>query len=170
MQPRGKHRSHRRSLAACAILVTSGTAMGAERKLGPPNAWDAAAVERARVGAVRRLGEPECQKLLWDFRDGRGRPLAESLKEWDMSASEYVGTLPFLDGSRQPLCRRPRVKLVAVPGAGRVWVCGSFAEYQLRQPRAAETVLIHEALHTLGLGEDPPTSMEITQRVESRCR
>jgi hypothetical protein len=31
-------------------------------------------------------------------------------------------------------------------------------------------MVIHEILHTLGLGENPPTSIEITQRVESRCR
>ena len=31
------------------------------------------------------------------------------------------------------------------------------------------TFLIHETLHTLGLGENPPSSEEITLRVESRC-
>jgi hypothetical protein len=31
-------------------------------------------------------------------------------------------------------------------------------------------MVIHEILHTLGLGENPPTSVEITQRVEARCR
>ena len=34
---------------------------------------------------------------------------------------------------------------------------------------ALEATLIHEALHTLGLGENPPTSREITSRVVSRC-
>jgi len=29
--------------------------------------------------------------------------------------------------------------------------------------------MIHEALHTLGLGENPPTSAEITERVLARC-
>jgi len=31
-------------------------------------------------------------------------------------------------------------------------------------------MVIHEVLHTLGLGENPPTSTEITLRVEGRCR
>jgi hypothetical protein len=34
----------------------------------------------------------------------------------------------------------------------------------------AEATVIHEALHTLGLGENPPTSREITAGVLKRCR
>jgi hypothetical protein len=33
----------------------------------------------------------------------------------------------------------------------------------------AEAVIIHEMLHTLGLGENPPSSTEITFRVLNRC-
>jgi hypothetical protein len=29
--------------------------------------------------------------------------------------------------------------------------------------------VLHEALHTLGLGENPPDSFEITRRVGQRC-
>ena len=29
---------------------------------------------------------------------------------------------------------------------------------------------IHEMLHTLGLGENPPSSTEITRRVQAACR
>ena len=39
-----------------------------------------------------------------------------------------------------------------------------------RRNRAwAVATLIHEALHTLGLGENPPSSTEITERVLRRC-
>jgi hypothetical protein len=31
-------------------------------------------------------------------------------------------------------------------------------------------MVIHEMLHTLGLGENPPTTLEITERVRARCR
>jgi hypothetical protein len=34
---------------------------------------------------------------------------------------------------------------------------------------AAEIIVIHEFLHALGLGENPPTSDEITERVTARC-
>ena len=40
----------------------------------------------------------------------------------------------------------------------------------LHEPRLAEALVIHEMLHTLGLGENPPTSTEITKRVEGRCQ
>ena len=79
-----------------------------------------------------------------------------------------------MDGSSQALCRKTKTALVASPGVRRVFVCKTFAEVQLRQPGVAESMVIHEVLHTLGLGEAPmpgqPTSIEITQRVESRCR
>jgi hypothetical protein len=52
----------------------------------------------------------------------------------------------------------------------RVFVCKAFAEFQLRQPGVAESMVIHEALHTLGLGENPPTPMEITNRIYGRCQ
>jgi hypothetical protein len=34
----------------------------------------------------------------------------------------------------------------------------------------AQAIVIHEALHTLGLGENPPSSAEITARVLASCR
>ena len=33
----------------------------------------------------------------------------------------------------------------------------------------AEIIVLHEALHTLGLGENPPLSAVITDRVAARC-
>jgi len=33
----------------------------------------------------------------------------------------------------------------------------------------AELIVIHEFLHSLGLGENPQTSVEITARVKARC-
>jgi hypothetical protein len=87
-----------------------------------------------------------------------------------MGASEYAALVPFLDGSREPLCRKVKTALVASPGVRRVFVCPSFAGVGLRDPLHAESLVIHEILHTLGLGENPPTPLEITRRVEARCR
>jgi len=36
-------------------------------------------------------------------------------------------------------------------------------------PGFATNVVIHEMLHALGLGENPPTSEEITRQVVKRC-
>jgi hypothetical protein len=40
----------------------------------------------------------------------------------------------------------------------------------MENPTLAEAMVIHEMLHTLGLGENPPTTFEITDRVMARCR
>jgi hypothetical protein len=150
---------------------------GAAATAAPPlrlTGWDARAVQTARAGALKRLESEECRKIFTDFTDAQGRPLQKCLEEWTPSPAEYVGLIPFVDGSSQPLCRTGKVALVASPGVRRVHVCRAFADVQLRQPRIAESMVIHEILHTLGLGEAPqpgaPTSIEITQRVEARCR
>jgi hypothetical protein len=78
--------------------------------------------------------------------------------------------IPFLDGSNHPLCRSGRAELFASVGVPRVFVCRSFADRQVRDPWTAENIVIHEMLHTLGLGENPPTSAEITSRVNGRCQ
>jgi hypothetical protein len=41
---------------------------------------------------------------------------------------------------------------------------------QRGQPQSAASLVIREVLHTLGLHENPPSTAEITQRVEARCR
>jgi hypothetical protein len=135
--------------------------------LTPP---DAAAAERARNGAARRLGNAECRRVFSDFRDLRGRTIERKLEEWAVNPVDYLRTMPFLDGSGEPLCHRSKVMLVSSPDVPRVVVCPAFARLQRDQPRVAESLVIHELLHTLGLGENPPTPAEITSRVEARCR
>lgn len=160
-----------RAALASAILLAA-----ANLDAAPPLAltgWDARAVDTARTGAVRRLEREECRKLFTDFSDAEGRSLQGNLDQWTASPAEYVGLIPFVDGSREKLCRRTNVALVAQPGVRRVFVCKAFADVQLREPAVAEAMVIHEILHTLGLGEAPmpdqPTSLEITERVEARC-
>ncbi|HSD66365.1 MAG TPA: hypothetical protein VLF95_06675 [Vicinamibacteria bacterium] len=162
--------SGRAALASASLLAASAA------NAAPPLAlsgWDARAVETARTGALRRLESEECRKVFSDFSDAEGRTLRQNLEKWTASPATFVGLIPFVDGSRERLCRKSNVALVAQPGVRRVFVCRAFAEVQLRQPAVAEAMLIHEILHTLGLDEAPapgaPTSLEITQRVEARC-
>jgi len=68
------------------------------------------------------------------------------------------------------LCRSGKSALVSVVGMRPVFVCPSFPRQAERDPWAAENWIIHEMLHTLGLGENPPSSREITQRVTELCR
>jgi hypothetical protein len=51
-----------------------------------------------------------------------------------------------------------------------VYICTAwFRETFELNPSRTEAVIIHESLHSLGLGENPPTSREITDRVVERC-
>ena len=54
-------------------------------------------------------------------------------------------------------------------GSRVIHVCPGFAQLQSRDPERSAYLIIHESLHALGLGEDPPSSSEITHRVERRC-
>ena len=143
----------------------------------PLSSFDAAAVERAKSGAAQRLRGPECVKLLTDFRDSEGRTLDRRLETWVMSAADYVHMIPFVDGFARPICQQSSVALVTTAGRALVCVCPAgagalnsrFAKLQLENPALAEIMIIHEMLHTLGLGENPPSSFEITEQVMRRC-
>jgi hypothetical protein len=167
MSSKGSRSSGRAVLASAILLAATSVNAAAPLRL---TGWDAAAVDRARTGAVKRLERAECQKLFTDFTDAQGRPLQQVLEERAKAPGEYVESIPFLDGSGVTLCRHPKVYLVSSPGLRRVYVCKAFAGFQLAQPGIAESMIIHEALHTLGLGENPPSTEEITARVEARCR
>jgi hypothetical protein len=54
-------------------------------------------------------------------------------------------------------------------GVPRVFVCRPFLRTVNRERPAAEVYVIHEMLHALGLGENPPTSAFIADRVRRRC-
>jgi hypothetical protein len=130
----------------------------------------AGTVRLALRGAAERLEHGSCQAVFSDFADTAGRPLREALERTGGTASGYLGQLLFYDGSRHRLCQTGRVIAVAQPGSRVVQVCPEeLRNRYLRDPRYVEAILIHEALHSLGLGENPPTSFEITTRVIKRC-
>ena len=56
------------------------------------------------------------------------------------------------------------------PGSRFVMICGKqFLEAHAAGDGYAADLIIHEELHSLGLGENPPSSAEITARVIARC-
>jgi hypothetical protein len=131
--------------------------------------WESGAVHHALLGAHRRLGRAECQRVFSDFADPAGRPLQRRLDELRRTAQEVLAGVSYRDGSRRPLCARPAVLALTVPGSWVVWVCPQFVDKRFKDPSYAEAALIHEVLHVLGLGENPPTSAAITHRVMARC-
>ena len=162
--------------SSCCVLAVALPMAGqaAPRRPLPLSRWDAAVVERARAGASMRLKDPQCLALLDEFKDGNGGALRDRLDAMGLTATEYLRQVPFMDGSTLRSCRSEGVLMVARPGRAAVYVCpaGSVSRLSreaIRQPSRAEFAVIHEMLHTLGLGEDPPSSEQITRRVERSC-
>ena len=126
------------------------------------------AVARALGGAARTLGHPGCQALMDEFADASGRPLRRTLETLGLSAPEYVGRIFFYDAPSR-LCGTSSLALTR-PESRVIFVCGSrFVRQMGTDSRHAEAILIHEMLHSLGLGENPPSSDYITERVRARC-
>ena len=122
-------------------------------------------------GARERLTEPRCQRVLDDFAGADGRPLRDRLAETGRAPEDYLGLVVFYDGRKHPRCGQKGILAVANAGSRVVWVCPEQMYARARSnPVWAEATLIHEALHTLGLGENPPTSTEITSRILARCQ
>jgi len=131
---------------------------------------DTVAVLMALNGAQRKLRDPECQRVLSDFRDSEGRTLAARLAWLEMEPADYITVLYIRDGSESgaaELCRTSGAAAATLPNSRHVFVCGS--AFRRQAGRARENTLIHEMLHSLGLGEDPPTSYEINAQVRRRC-
>jgi hypothetical protein len=158
--------------AILVLLALPGSARPALRSVHPfeLNPMHSAAVEKALIGAGRRLERPQCRRIFSDFRDGSGVLLQDRLDALSLSGPEYLSWIVFADGSRRRSCQGTDIMAVTAPGSRVVYVCGRrFLEAQQRSEAGAEVVVLHEALHTLGLGENPPDSGEITRQVAARC-
>jgi hypothetical protein len=135
-----------------------------------PNNEVAQAVTRALAGADRLLAEPVCQEVLTDFRDASGRTLRDVLDGNDVSARGFLRWVVFSDGRGLKACSNKASLAVTEPGSRVVFICPTaFVEAAWGNPDETEATLIHEMLHSLGLGENPPSSRDITRRVQARC-
>jgi hypothetical protein len=123
-------------------------------------------------GARRRLVEPQCGDVLKDFRDENGELLVDRLHDLNETPVQHLSQIRWIDASDADACRNDgRLAAFTSPGRRVVFVCSTrFVDtsYPLRG-LAGELVVLHEFLHTLGLGENPPTSSEITEHVRRRC-
>jgi hypothetical protein len=125
---------------------------------------------RALAVASRQLGTERCQTLLTEFRDPAGRMLGARLTVLETTVHDYLPLIYFRDGIGSEQCARGAMAF-AVPGSPVVYVCSASLERSWqRDPRNVVAGFIHEVLHTLGLGENPPSSADITARVLASCR
>ena len=131
------------------------------------------AMQLAVEGAATRIARPGCQELFTDFNDGSGQRLSTRLTKSRKSPHEAFGSLQFFDARGAPECssrNNAQVLAFAQTGASAILVCGDrFRRSFQRNPSWTEIVVIHEFLHALGLGENPPTSQAITAQVNIRC-
>ena len=126
------------------------------------------ALARAIRGAADQLVDERCQALLDEFADASGQRLRSVLATQGLGVSEYVTQVFFYDAP-ESACRAANLAITK-PGSRAIFVCGArFQREMSRNSRNAEAIVIHEWLHSLGLGENPPSSDYITGRVRARC-
>lgn len=129
------------------------------------------AVLLARRFAAEKIEAEGCRAIYSEFADEAGRPLARRLDELGLGPAEHLAGLVFEDGDRDRLCH-DRGDVIAFTSSLSpiVHVCTSrFVLAMQKNPAFATATVLHEQLHTLGLGENPPAPLEITERVLSRC-
>jgi hypothetical protein len=165
----------RRILVSTLVVVGGLPGMAAAQPQPPTllisNVTTRFVLARAIDGAMRRLDGPQCQRVLDEFADGSGISLRTVLDQANVTPTQFLSRLRFADGAHSPQCQRSD-DLVAftMPGNRVIFVCSGTFDIRFRDAlRAAEMIIIHEMLHAAGLGENPPSSREITARVTKRC-
>lgn len=133
------------------------------------NAMAAEAVGEAGRQAAERLADPGCARVFSDFKDASGATLQQRLDRLGTSGPGHLQAIYFYDGASRRGCQRGRTHALTEPGSYVVHVCPQFVLSQRRDPEQAPITIIHELLHTLGLGENPPSSVEISRHVRARC-
>ncbi len=163
-------------VCVCLVAAAGGAAAedvaaeAAPFRVRVPYIEAARALERALQAADQRLAEPACLEVLTDFRDASARTLEEALGANGVSARAYLRWIVFAQDRGSKACMTNGTVAATEPGSRVVFVCPrSFAEMARSDPDRAEATVIHEMLHSLGLGENPPSSKEITKRVLLRC-
>jgi hypothetical protein len=155
--------------AVAALALAAAPAQPAAHRIGLGPLYGAV-VDRAVEGARQRLASDECRRIFSDFQDAKGVPLQERLDAMRVDPRDYLGRIVFTDGFGHRSCRQGDALALTSPGSRVVYVCGPrLREAQARRAADAEIAVLHEALHTLGLGENPPDTHAITRQVARRC-
>jgi hypothetical protein len=119
--------------------------------------------------AAEKLKNAKCQEVMSDFRDASGKSLRKNLEERGETASGYLRWLIFVNAAEEGFCVQRGMIAATNPGDRLIRLCSGFRTIAVSDPAHAANLLIHEELHSLGLGENPPSSYEITRKVVERC-
>jgi hypothetical protein len=164
--------------AALLVAVLSASSPGLAQDSVPPSVHSTIrtptarfALERAARAAVEKLEHPDCARVLSDFRDGSGRTLREGLEALGETPTSYLARITFHEALDSRSCRNHAVLAFSIVGNRDVYVCSpQFWETYRSNPVHVEAIVIHEMMHTLGLGENPPSATQINEQVLRRCR
>lgn len=127
-------------------------------------------VVRAVRDAAAKLARPGCREVFADFRDAAGRTLEQNLEALGATGEGYLRWTLFYDGQGKRICESRGILAATTPGSRAVFICtAQFSVLAQREPGLAAALIIHEELHSLGLGERPPDSKAITAQVIARC-
>lgn len=152
---------------AGAVLLLSASHLAAQDD-APLSPATSKALGSAITLAKSALKKPACRMLLGAYTDSEGRALERNLDALGASPSAYLGWLSFHRASAAAArCTDPSVVFFTVPSSRVVFACEGRLERL--EPRLAGALVLHEALHTLGLGENPPSPSQITARVREKC-
>ena len=158
-------------LLSLLVPLLAGTAMAFEPEghaAVDPSFGPRIAEAVAEAGA--RLDAAPCALVLSDFVDSRtGLTLAENLAATGRTASEHVASLLFRSAPGLKPFPGRRVFAFTTPASPVVFLCRDDLLRVQNQRRLVTGIVIHEVLHTLGLREDRPSSVAITERVLERC-
>jgi hypothetical protein len=129
------------------------------------------AVRYAIAGAARLLADQNCRQIFLDFRDASGRTLQRRLEAVGQDGAGFLGEISFANGTGRAPCVPSSRLAFTSPGSRVVYICATRFELMgRRKPAFASQMIIHELLHALGLGENPPDTHAITAQVAQRCR
>jgi hypothetical protein len=129
-----------------------------------------AGVTRAFATALERLGRERCLQVFSEFYDGAGRTLTDNLEALNLTASGQLTSIRVADGAYERTCANPGVLAYTHLRTSTIYVCGHrFASLAHTNPGFAAALILHEQLHSLGLGENPPESQQITASVLRGC-
>jgi hypothetical protein len=128
-------------------------------------------VRAAVLRAWTLLEDPRCREIFAEFRDTSNRPLQVRLDDLGETGRSFLARIDYSDASETEECRVPSTLAATVPGRATVAVCASkFRILARRDFERLAVVILHEELHALGLGENPPSSAEISRRIALWCR
>jgi hypothetical protein len=128
------------------------------------------AARKALVAAAEWLRAPRCRAVFSEFLDRGGRPLTHKLAALGVTGEAYLGLVVFLDDPLSGRCANHGTLAFTSCGSRVVYLCGREFERAWRRDAAqAQAAVIHEVLHSLGLGENPPSPRHISHRVMTLC-